>query len=373
MLSHWFEPEDFEALVSALRDDLASAKMSPEAAVKPLWRQARSPRELLALLDVIEPYKTQLSPGGYGQIAVLRAVGLVDSGRYRDGLGVAGQAIEDQLVPAGRHAELFNVKGRCLFHLHDFKAATAAYRAGIRATGPDDPFLAQLYTNLGNAMLGDGEWQNYEADIPGAIAVLEHAVARANSPRLEVEARCSLSTALINGNMFGRATELLEEAWRIADGNHEVQDKARVMVLRNLAVAQILTGETNRGVETMERSITMALGFYGPCHPEMINHYRYIFGCYLMGILSSQAMIERVLRVFQSAQMVCGLGSEGVAAYTGMVIDMLRAVARREGVEERWSEANALLMLYVNRVIDEPGIKAVTEVILGAEGKGAGG
>ena len=276
-----------------LRAALDAGRVTPDAAVGRLRPMLNSPPRLLALIQVLEARAAELSPEMRGELAVLHAVGLVEAGNYPQALEVAERALADAQLPRERHAELFNAKGRALFHLRNYERSAEAYRAGIAASEPDGQFVAQLLINLGNAVHADVD--NPKRDLAAATEVLERAVTLATDPRLRVEARSSLSTVLIDTGDLKRAQSVLEEAWLMAQSDRPVYDKARMMVLHNLGVVQFLRGDAAAGRKTFDAAIERGTAHFGLDHPEMIELQRYIFGFYA-AVLSPREAVEKALR-----------------------------------------------------------------------------
>lgn len=351
---------EHEMTAADLRAALEAGRLTAGSVVHRLRPMLNAPRQLLALIEVIEPRTPELSPDMRGEVAVLHSVGLVEVGNYSQALEVANHALADEDLPDNRRAELCNAKGRALFHLGNYDDAAEAYKAGIAVCEPNSPLVAQLLINLGNAILADVN--NPKRDLAAAKAALERAIALANDSRLRVEARSSLSTALINGGDLIRARSLLDEAWIMAQSDPQVADKARMMVLRNLGVVQFLQRDFPAGKRSLEAAIERATAHFGVCHPEMIELHRYILGFYGAALAPQQA-VEKALRALQTAQRECGVAHPAVQAYTQIALNVATVAAQRIGRRGRISQFRRLLESAQQRVLDNVTLAAAVKMM----------
>jgi tetratricopeptide (TPR) repeat protein len=361
MLSRGFKPEQFDRVITQLRNDLADGRLTAEAAIGLLRGLLASPAYLLALLEVVETRLAEVSPTMRGEFAVLKSVGLVEVGDYAQALEVSDQALGDAIIPPERRPELLNAKGRALFHLRDYARSAEAYQAGIAACGPDAPFLAQLYVNLGNAFLGDS--RNRHRNIPAALIALQRGVDLATTPRLRVETRASLSTALIDSGEIKKARSILEEAWTIAQSEQGITDKARTAVLRNLGFVQLMDGDGETGIKTLEAAMARGLTHFGPCHPEMIELSRDVFGIYATAFAKPSVVTETALRMLQGAQHACGPTSLAAKKYTELVLDIADLVAQRQGNVKHVPKLRRLLAKHARQGLDETALKEAMRIV----------
>jgi tetratricopeptide (TPR) repeat protein len=351
---------EHEVTAGDLRAALEAGRLTADRVVRGLRPVLKAPQHLLALIDVIEPRTPELSPEMRGEVAVLHSVGLVEIGNYPQALEVANHALADENLPDDRRAELYNAKGRALFHLGNYNNAAEAYKAGIAVCEPNSPFVAQLLINLGNAILADVN--NPKRDLAAAKAALERAIPLANDSRLRVEARSSLSTALINGGDLIRARSLLDEAWIMAQSDPQVADKARMIVLRNLGVVQFLQRDFPAGKRSFEAAIERGTAHFGVCHPEMIELHRYILGFYGAAMAPQQA-VGKALRALQTAQRECGVAHPAVQAYTQIALNVATVAAQRIGRRGRISQFRRLLQRAQQRVLDNVTLAAAVKMM----------
>ncbi|WOJ90034.1 tetratricopeptide repeat protein [Methylocapsa polymorpha] len=319
---------------------LSSGEMTPDQGVQTIWEIGVSMGHWLALTGFILPFIDKLSSAALGAFAAQRAVASIETGNYEYGLEFAEEILRRPAFPAWWRPELFNALGRCLFHLGRYPQAAEAYRSGIDAGGPNHPLVAQLYTNLGNAFLGDHH--NNQRNIPAAIEALEKAVQLADDPRLRVEARASLSTVLIDSGNLPRAETVLNEAWSFAQDKRKVENKARMMVMRNLGIVHLLQNEVQLAIKELDAAVDYGTAHFGPCHPEMLSLYDCIFPLLAMALKPAELM-ERMLRALQTAQRICGVPSPALQKYVEIADFVTNIAVARSGVQAQVSKMQALI------------------------------
>jgi hypothetical protein len=231
----------------------------------------------------------------------------------------------------------------------------------VAAGEPDAPFVAQLLINLGNAILADVG--NPKRDLAAATAALERGVALANDPRLRVEGRSSLSTVLIDSGDLARARSLLDEAWLIARSEPQVEDKARMMVLRNLGFVQFLQRDIAGGMKSFHAAIERGKAhFRSVCHPEMLELQWSVLALYASNLEPQQA-VGKALRALQAAQRECGVAAPAVQAYWQMALNVAKVAAQRIGRKGRMTKFRRLLEKSRQHVLDDATLAAAVKMM----------
>lgn len=339
-----------------IREQLKSGTITPDQAARAAWRIGVTMGHWRALTDIIAPRVGELSPGLLGTFAAQRAVAFVETADYPGGLEFSRTMLLNPALPARWRPELFNALGRCLFHLKRYGEAAKVYQSGIDAASPGHPLIAQLYTNLGNALLGDH--QNNARDVPAAIEALKKAVRLADDPRMQVESRSGLSTALIDSGRLEEAESVLKEAWSIAQDRRNVQDKARMYVMRNLGVVHVKQKQIARGAKEMDAAIAFGVAHFGHCHPETSVLYESVIG-YLANTLTPAELVERALRALQTAQRTCGILSNSAFEYAKIAEWVTAFAIQRAGAEAQLPKIQALVAKQAGRVLDDSAIAAL--------------
>jgi tetratricopeptide (TPR) repeat protein len=341
--------QDFEAR-------LAAGEMSPDAAVQLIWKISFTMHQWLRLTEFLLPFIDRLSPMRLGAFAAQRAIGAVETGNYEYGLQFADEILRNSAFPAYWRPELLNVQGRCLFHLGRYEDAAKIYRSGIEAAEANHPLIAQLYTNLGNALHADHQYHQKDV-LSSAIEALEKGVELADNSLLEVEARASLSGALIEGKELNRAEHLLEEAWSLAQDKRSVSHKARMMVIRNRGVIDLLRGHISPARTKFDVAIDFAKAHFGPCHVEVMDLHKSVF-LYLAEALKPPELMERTLRVLASVQTTCGILSKAAEEFSNTAELMTQYAIARAGLQSRIPEIVEIVQKQAGTAWDETAIES---------------
>ena len=291
-----------------LKNRLETGQLDPNVAVDMAWENSFTTLDWFKLTTLIKPFADRLDPTKLGQFATLRAVSYVEGNSYKSGLDFSEEMLRHPSFPQHYRPELFNVKGRCLFHMFRYPEAADAYQAGIDAAGPDGPLIDQLYINLGNALLEDYQ-RNKRAVFPLALAALEKGVALAGDPRLQVEARSCLSNAFIVDGQLNTADRILVEAWKIAQDVRSVPGKARMYVMRNRAIVAIALGNLGLGIRRFDAAVEHGKSYFGPCNGELVDLYEYRFRHLVAASKRPPDIIQEMLEVWAEIQTACGIDS----------------------------------------------------------------
>ena len=329
---------------------LTSGELPPDQAVQSIWKIGRTMGHWVHLTGYILPFVDKLSPNALGAFAAQRAVGLLETGNYQLSREFAEWILRRPAFPKWWKPELFNALGRALFHLGRYAQAVEVYRLGIDAGAPNHPLLAQLYTNLGNALLSSGPVNKKQ--IRAAIGVLKTGVQLADDPRMRVEARTCLSNALMYAGQSSQAESILLEAWSLAQDGERVSNKARMNVMRDLGMLHLQKRETAHGLKELDAAIEYGRAHFGACHPELMDLYGYAFIAFAHALKPIDLM-ERMLRVLQNVHKNCDMAHPQVRKLLEIARLATRAAVERTGESLQLPSMRALEIVLRDPAMEE--------------------
>jgi tetratricopeptide (TPR) repeat protein len=300
LVNKWIE-QVAKLVLDDLTRRLENGQIDPNNAVDEIWHSSFTTLDWFKLTTLIVPFIDRLEPTRLGQFASLRAVSYVEGARYKSGVNFSEEILQHPAFPQSYRPELLNVKGRCLFHMRQYKLAADPYQAGIDAAGPGGPLVDQLYINLGNALLEDYQ-HNKRPVFASALKALKMGVELASDPRLRVESRACLSNALIIDGQFNAADGVLQEAWSIAGDVRSVPNKARMMVLRNRAIISIALGNLKLGVKRFDAAVEYGKASFGPYHAELVDLYESRYRYLVATSKKPHEIIKEMLEVWADMQ-----------------------------------------------------------------------
>ena len=343
-------------------DQLRSGALTPDDAAIRIRQIGLSMGHWKTLTGMLAPLAPKLSPDAFGVYASLRVVSFVETSDYQNGIAFAEWVLKRKSLPDGFRPEIYNALGRSNFELKQYPVAAEAYRKGMEASSANPSLLSQLYVNLGNAYLGDQN--NAVRNIPAAIDAVKGAVRLADDPRMEVDARCGLSTAFIDQNDYGQAETALNEAWSMAQRFHRaVPDKSRAAIMRNLGTVHILQPNLkDRAMRELDAAIQFAVAHFTMCHVEAINMFDYCM-LFLAMALPTGKSVEQALKALQRAERECSRGSAAWARYGQVAIRTLDLAVRRGGGPMHGPEINEIFNSRMERGWDDAGIARLVELV----------
>jgi hypothetical protein len=208
-------------------------------------------------------------------------------------------------------------------------SAADAYRKGIEAWSSETSLLSQLWVNFGYAFMGSGP--NPVRNIQAAVEAMREGVKLADDPRMEVDARVGLSTALLNSDAtnpkrFEDAEAVLNEAWSLAQSDRSVPHKSRSSVMRNLGVVHVLQEATRpRGIRELDAAIEYDVSHFTFCHPLAIEMFEYCMTV-LANFLPPIESVARAVGRLQRAERQCRRGSQSWRRYADILVWTLNAL-----------------------------------------------
>ncbi|MGA7804623.1 MAG: hypothetical protein WCB02_08365 [Bradyrhizobium sp.] len=341
---------------------LEDGQVDPNDAVDEIWHSSFTTLDWFKLTTLIVPFVDRLEPTRLGQFASLRAISYVEGASYQSGARFAAEILQHAGFPERYRPELFNVRGRCLFHMQQYESAADAYQAGIDAAGPGGPLVDQLYINLGNALLEDFQ-ANKRPVFASALKALKMGVELASDPRLRVESRACLSNALIMDGQLNAADSMLQEAWSISGDARSVPPKARMMVLRNRAIISIALGNLNLGIKRFDAAVEYAKASFGPCHAELVDLYESRYRHLVAQSKKPHAIIAEMLEVWADMQRICSAADRFPLLKFQYLANRVADIAiRRLSLQSRAVLINSLMEQGANQGWTGSTIKAVTDL-----------